>query len=66
MLNQGPGWRSWEPHIHAPGTVMNDRFGGPNALHDHLIALEPAIPIIEASAVADSDAPRFVRRTVGS
>ena len=66
MLNRGPEWRRWEPHIHVPGTVMNDLFGSPNASQDHLTALEQAIPIIEAIAVADSDAPRFVRRTVGS
>ena len=39
---------------------------GPKASHDHLTALEQAIPIIEAVVAADSDAPRFVRRTVGS
>jgi len=22
MLNRGSEWRRWEPHIHAPGTVM--------------------------------------------
>jgi hypothetical protein len=51
MLNRGPEWRRWEPPIHAPGTVMNDRFGGSNASHDHLAALKQAIPII---TVADS------------
>lgn len=66
MLNPGPEWRRREPQVHAPGTVMNDRFGGPKASHDHLTALEQAIPIIEAVVAADSDAPRFVRRTVGS
>jgi hypothetical protein len=66
MLNRGPEWRRWEPHIHALGTVMNDRFGGPNASHDHLTAPAQAIPILEAIAVADSDAPRFVRQTLGS
>jgi hypothetical protein len=64
MPNRVPEWRTWEPHIHAPGTVMNDWFGSPNASHDHLIALEQTIPIIEAIAVADP--PRFVRRTAGS
>jgi hypothetical protein len=66
MLNRGPEWRRREPHIHTPGSVINDQFGGPTASHDHLTALEQAIPIIEAVAVADSDAPRFVRRIVGS
>ena len=41
-MNHGSEWRRWEPHIHAPGTVMNNQFGGPNAWHDYLIALEQA------------------------
>jgi hypothetical protein len=33
-MNRGSEWRRWEPHVHAPGTVMNNQFGGPNAWHD--------------------------------
>jgi hypothetical protein len=53
MLNRGSEWRRWEPHIHAPGTVMNNQFGGPAAWHDYLTALEQATPVIEAIAVTD-------------
>lgn len=53
MMNRGSEWRRWEPHIHAPGTVMNNQFGGPNAWHDYLTALEQATPLIEAIAVTD-------------
>lgn len=53
MLNRGSEWRRWEPHIHAPGTVMNNQFSGPNAWDDYLTALEQATPIIEAIAVTD-------------
>ena len=53
MMNRGSEWRRWEPHLHAPGTVMNDQFGGPNAWLDYLIALEQATPLIEAIAVTD-------------
>ena len=53
MLNRGSEWRRWEPHIHAPGTVMNNQFGGPSAWHDYLAALEQATPVIEAIAVTD-------------
>lgn len=53
MLSRGSEWRRWEPHIHAPGTVMNNQFSGPNAWGDYLTALERATPIIEAIAVAD-------------
>ena len=53
MLNRGSEWRRWEPHIHAPGTVMNNQFSGPNAWHDYMSALERATPVIEAIAVTD-------------
>ncbi|MFO7695728.1 MAG: AAA family ATPase [Anaerolineae bacterium] len=53
MMNRGSEWRRWEPHIHAPGTAMNNQFGGPNAWDDYLTALEQARPLIEAIAVTD-------------
>ncbi len=53
MLNRGSEWRRWEPHIHAPGTLMNNQFNGPDAWHEYLTALEQATPVIEAVAVTD-------------
>lgn len=53
MLSRGSEWRRWEPHIHAPGTVMNNQFNSPNAWGDYLAALEQATPVIEAIAVTD-------------
>lgn len=52
-LSRGSVWRRWEPHIHAPGTVMNDQFAGPSAWDDYISALEAASPTIEALAVTD-------------
>jgi hypothetical protein len=52
-MNTGSEWRRWEPHIHAPGTIMNDQFRGPSAWDEYLAALEQATPIIEAIAVTD-------------
>jgi hypothetical protein len=53
MLNRGSEWRRWEPHIHAPGTAMNNQFTGPNAWNNYLTALEQTRPVIEAIAVTD-------------
>lgn len=53
MLSRGSEWRRWEPHIHAPGTAMNNQFSGPTAWTDYLTALERAAPAIEAIAVTD-------------
>lgn len=27
-LREGSRWRRWDPHVHIPGTVLNDNFGG--------------------------------------
>jgi hypothetical protein len=53
MLNRGSEWRRWEPHIHAPGTAMNNQYTGANAWNANLTALEKATPLIEAIAVTD-------------
>lgn len=53
MVNRGSEWRRWDPHIHAPGTVLNNQFKGPDAWSDYLTVLETATPAIEAIAVTD-------------
>jgi len=52
-LNRGSEWRRWEPHIHAPGTVLNNQFGGGDAWTNYLSTLEGITPKIEAIAVTD-------------
>ena len=50
-ISRGSEWRRWEPHIHAPGTVLNDQFKGDwNA---YIEALENQLPKIEAIGVTD-------------
>uniref|UniRef100_A0A8J4M580 Uncharacterized protein n=1 Tax=Acidicaldus sp. TaxID=1872105 RepID=A0A8J4M580_9PROT len=53
MSNRGSEWHRWEPHIHAPGTLFNNQFKGPNAWGDYLTSLEQATPVIRAIAVTD-------------
>ena len=53
MISRGSEWRRWEPHIHAPGTVINNQFKGPNAWEGYLTSLENAMPAIEAIGVTD-------------
>jgi hypothetical protein len=52
MLTRGSEWRRWEPHIHAPGTVLNDQFGRDD-WDRYLTALEDATPVIEVIGVTD-------------
>jgi len=53
MLTRGSEWRRWEPHIHAPGTVLNNQFGGGDPWDAYLTKLETITPKIEAIAVTD-------------
>lgn len=53
MINRGSEWRRWEPHIHGPGTIINNQYGVPNTWEEYLSALEAANPTIEAIAVTE-------------
>jgi AAA domain, putative AbiEii toxin, Type IV TA system len=53
MIDRGSEWKRWEPHIHAPGTVLNNQFGGPDPWETYLQTLEALIPKIEAIGVTD-------------
>ena len=52
-LTRGSVWRRWEPHIHAPGTVLNDQYSGENKWESYFDALETANPLIQAIGVTD-------------
>lgn len=52
-LNSGSRWYRWEPHVHAPGTVLNDQFKGADSWEGYLKALETATPAIRAIGVTD-------------
>ena len=50
-LNAGSLWYRWEPHVHAPGTLLNNQFGGSDPWSAYLDKLEKATPTIRAIAV---------------
>src|ERR1035438_9610588 len=52
-LNCGSRWHRWEPHIHTPGTVLNDQFKGADSWENYLRAIENATPTIRAIGVTD-------------
>jgi hypothetical protein len=52
-VNSGSRWLRWEPHIHAPGTVLNNQFKEATAWEGYLGALETAAPPIRALGVTD-------------
>ncbi len=49
---RGSVWRRWDPHIHTPGTAMNNQFGQ-DAWDDYLTRLEQSEPRIEALGITD-------------
>lgn len=53
MISRGSEWHRWEPHIHAPGTILNNQFGSADPWECYLATLEGLTPQIEAIAVTD-------------
>lgn len=52
-LKPGSLWLRWEPHIHAPGTLLEDKFNGDNPLDQYLSRINAATPPIRALGVTD-------------
>ncbi len=50
--NQGSLWRRWDPHVHMPGTLLNDQFGD-TTIDEALTILAAQVPPIEAIGVTD-------------
>jgi hypothetical protein len=50
---RGSVWRRWEPHIHAPGTILNDQFKDTDPWDTYLTEIEQSDPPIEVLAVTD-------------
>lgn len=53
MISRGSEWHRWEPHIHAPGTILNNQFGAADPWGAYLTSLETLTPRIESIAVTE-------------
>ena len=53
MFSRGSQWYRWEPHIHSPGTALNDQFRGPDAWDRFLSTIESLTPPIRALGLTD-------------
>jgi ABC-type lipoprotein export system ATPase subunit len=49
--SNGSQWHRWDPHIHAPGTLLEDHFGGDWAAY--FDAIESATPEVAALGISD-------------
>ena len=51
LSSRGSVWYRWDPHLHAPGTLLNDQFGGDwNA---YIARINSSSPAIRALGVTD-------------
>lgn len=49
----GSLWNRWDPHIHVPGTALNDQYKGSGAMEEFLRRVESSEPRIRALGVTD-------------
>lgn len=63
LVSRGSEWHRWEPHIHAPGTVLNDQYPA-NGWDDYLTALEAASPSLRAIGITDYCVTRSYERVL--
>jgi len=50
---RGSIWNRWDPHIHTPGTALNDQYIGEAAWNTFLSKIESAKPPIRALGITD-------------
>lgn len=50
---RGSIWHRWDPHIHTPGTALNDQYGGLAPWEAFLGAVEASDPPIRALGITD-------------
>lgn len=51
--SRGSIWHRWDPHIHTPGTILNDQYGGAAAWEMFLDKVESSQPPIRALGITD-------------
>ncbi|WP_434572397.1 AAA family ATPase [Pseudomonas sp. Z3-6] len=50
---RGSEWHRWDPHIHTPGTVLNDQYRGEDPWEAFLSKVESSDPTIGALGITD-------------
>ena len=59
-IRRGSEWHRWDPHLHAPGTLLCDQFNGD--WETYLTSIETASPVVEALGVTDYFSIQTYRR----
>ena len=60
--SRGSEWHRWDPHLHAPGTLLEDRYPGSDGWELYLTAIENASPAIRALGITDYCVTRSYER----
>src|SRR6266850_1110819 len=50
---RGALWNRWDPHIHAPGTILSDQYKGSDPWEEFLSRIENSDPLIRALGITD-------------
>jgi len=50
---KGSVWHRWDPHIHIPGTILNDQYNGPDPLGDFINRIDESDPPIRVLGVTE-------------
>lgn len=50
---RGAIWNRWDPHIHAPGTILSDQYKGSDSWEEFLSRIEQSDPPIRALGITD-------------
>lgn len=50
---RGSMWHRWDPHLHAPGTALNDQYGRKDPWESFVAALEQNDPPLRALGITD-------------
>lgn len=53
VSTRGSMWHRWDPHIHAPGTALNDQYKGADPWNDFLTRVENSDPPIRVLGITD-------------
>ena len=61
IANRGSEWHRWEPHIHAPGTVQEDRYPVKDGWDLYLESLENTTPSLRAIALLITAPPGLTK-----
>ncbi|MCH4565256.1 AAA family ATPase [Halomonas sp. EGI 63088] len=51
--DRGSEWHRWDPHIHTPGTVLNDQYSGADPWEIFISKVEASNPAIRALGITD-------------